>query len=295
MVGRRSLSQRRVVEVHHDSQSPDPRHRALFRGSPSPPSSFHRRPAPSPGTRTRRPRSPSPIASSSADPDDVSSSEDGDPSEAAVTSASEEELSAEEGSRVKLCPVGDLSPIVEEVELRLGCDGDDDRIVSPPVTALSLILEEESAPTEDLALSSPIRSPCCLLTEVMPTSMVETLAVPFVHDRDWVASPSSAVAHLDVGSGVRLKLGGVLARIDAMASRIWVGDFVGGNIDLQTTGNLGTTVTEAGAPFAAMSSGLVCMAGGGVVREEARVPPVAREALRSQCDNRPGFIFGRLV
>ncbi|GAB2268470.1 hypothetical protein Dimus_003427, partial [Dionaea muscipula] len=309
MVGRRSLSQRRVVEVRCDSQSPDPRHPVMFRGSPSPPSSFHRRPVPSPGTRARRPRSPSPMLSSCADPDDVSSSEDGDPSEAAVTSASEEELSAEEGSRVNLCPVGDLSPIVEEVELRLGCDGDDGRFVSPPVSALGSILEEESSPAEDLALSTQFRSPCCLSTEVTPSPMAETLSVLILHGRDRVTPPRSTVAHMDDGSGVRLKLGGVLAQTDALASAdlggqcslvcgssslpnaavhpcpitVTVGAArVGGKADMQTTANVGYLVTEVGVPFDALSSGIVGLGDGGVVREEARVSPVARVAVRSQ-------------
>ncbi|GAB2280924.1 hypothetical protein Dimus_015540 [Dionaea muscipula] len=93
MVGRRDPSQRRVVEDRVDSWSPGPRHPVMFRGSPSPPTTFHHRPAPSPRPRTRHLRSPSPVLRSSVDQDDFSSSEagEGDSTEKAVTSEEEDE------------------------------------------------------------------------------------------------------------------------------------------------------------------------------------------------------------
>ncbi|GAB2268453.1 hypothetical protein Dimus_003411 [Dionaea muscipula] len=326
MVGRRSLSQRRVVEDRCESRSPDPRHPVMFRGSPSLPSTFHRRPAPSPGTQARRLYSPSPMLRSSAHPDDVSSSEEGDPSEVAVMSSDEEEHPDDEGSRVNLSTVGDLSPIVEEVEIRLVCDREEDRLVSSPVTTLSSILEEESSMAEDLASSSEIRPPCCVSTKVQPSSMAETLSMQILHGRDRVASLSSTVAHMAVGSGLRKMMGDELTQISVATAALGgqkslvrgssqlpvasvyfcpsscvpatVADaMVGGgevNADMQVTGRLGSVTAEAGvptdapsvvptdAPLLPMSCGIVGMGDGGVVREEARVSPVAREALRSQ-------------
>ncbi|GAB2270696.1 hypothetical protein Dimus_005567 [Dionaea muscipula] len=92
MVGRREPSQRRIVEACFDSRSPGPRHPVMFRGSLSPPITFHHRPAPSLGPRARRPQRPSPVLSSSVDPGEVSSSEmgEGDSMEIEVTSSEEE-------------------------------------------------------------------------------------------------------------------------------------------------------------------------------------------------------------
>ncbi|GAB2296335.1 hypothetical protein Dimus_030458 [Dionaea muscipula] len=65
----------------------------MFRGSPSPLTTFHRRPALSPGPQARHLRSPSPVVRSSVDPDDFSTSEagEGDSTELAFSSSEEEE------------------------------------------------------------------------------------------------------------------------------------------------------------------------------------------------------------
>ncbi|GAB2303160.1 hypothetical protein Dimus_037156 [Dionaea muscipula] len=124
MVGRRELSQRRVVENSHDSRSPGPRHPVMFRGSPSPPTTFHRRPAPSPGTRPRRLRSPSPLLRSSVDPNEVCSSEVGDEDTTKkIATESEEEDDGQRGEEDGLLissTVPDLSPLLEDDSLRGG-------------------------------------------------------------------------------------------------------------------------------------------------------------------------------
>ncbi|GAB2296360.1 hypothetical protein Dimus_030481 [Dionaea muscipula] len=124
MVGRRSLSQRRIVEDVYDSQSPEPGRRLLFRGSPSPTPPRHRRPALSPGTRPRYCRSPSPLLRTSSDPDEFSSSEEGEASEVVVTSSEAEDHSDGEERKPIPCPVIDLSLVVEEDEDRLESDGE---------------------------------------------------------------------------------------------------------------------------------------------------------------------------
>ncbi|GAB2283952.1 hypothetical protein Dimus_018433 [Dionaea muscipula] len=124
MVGRREPSQRRVVEDCHDSRSPGPRHPVMFRGSPSPPTTFHRRPAPSPGSRPRHLRSPSPLMRSSVDPDEVSSSEEGDVDSMERTAmASEDEDDGLRGMEAGLLIASfgpDLRPISKEDSIEGG-------------------------------------------------------------------------------------------------------------------------------------------------------------------------------
>ncbi|GAB2302765.1 hypothetical protein Dimus_036759, partial [Dionaea muscipula] len=205
MVGRRSLSQRRVVEDRWDSRSPDQRHPVMFWGSPSPPSTFHRQPAPSPGPRAHHLRSLSPLLSSFADPAEVSSSEEGDPSKAAVTT-SEAEDSGDEAGKLILCPVSNLSPIVEEDEIRLVCNGD--RFDSSPVIALSSNLEKEPSLVEDLVSVAEICPPCCGSTEFLSSSMADAPPAQLLLGRDCVASPSSTMAPMAAGSGLRSVKGG---------------------------------------------------------------------------------------
>ncbi|GAB2274246.1 hypothetical protein Dimus_009011 [Dionaea muscipula] len=116
MIDRRGPDQRRVVKDSYDSRSPGPRHPVMFRGSPSPPTTFHRRPAPSPGSRAHRHRSPSLILSESVDPDATSSSEVGESTVMSVTTSEEEDdgqRGEEEGMRGSAV-VPDLSPISED-------------------------------------------------------------------------------------------------------------------------------------------------------------------------------------
>ncbi|GAB2275946.1 hypothetical protein Dimus_010692 [Dionaea muscipula] len=123
MVGRRGLSQRRVVVDNFDSRSSGPRHPVMFRGSPSPPTTFHRHAALSPGPQARHLRSPSQLLRSSVDPDEFSTSEvgDGDSTEMTVTSEEEEGDGhrGEEDGRPGLSPELDLCPILEN-ESNLG-------------------------------------------------------------------------------------------------------------------------------------------------------------------------------
>ncbi|GAB2282177.1 hypothetical protein Dimus_016728 [Dionaea muscipula] len=91
MVGRRFSSlQRRVREVACDSNSPDPHCRGLTRGSPSPTAPHFRRAPASPGLRKHRRRTPSPMLLSSPDPAELSTSEDGEATVAAVTTSEDE-------------------------------------------------------------------------------------------------------------------------------------------------------------------------------------------------------------
>ncbi|GAB2275959.1 hypothetical protein Dimus_010705 [Dionaea muscipula] len=114
MVGRRGPSQRRIVEACFNSRSPGPRHPVMFRGTPSPPTTFHRRPAPSPGHRARRIRTPSLVLRSSVDPGEVSSSEmeEGDSTEMTVSSEEEEGdgLRRQQDGQLGSSCLPDLSP-----------------------------------------------------------------------------------------------------------------------------------------------------------------------------------------
>ncbi|GAB2296304.1 hypothetical protein Dimus_030428 [Dionaea muscipula] len=94
----------------------------LFRGSPSPRPPRVRRGPPSPGTRPRRLRSPSPVISSSTDPEEFSSAEDEDASEAAVTASEVEDMSDLEDVGLILTHAPELSPIHEE-DGKIGASG----------------------------------------------------------------------------------------------------------------------------------------------------------------------------
>ncbi|GAB2301815.1 hypothetical protein Dimus_035841, partial [Dionaea muscipula] len=112
MVGR-SYSQRRAEDIGCDPRSPD-RFPVLGRGSPSPRPTHFRRPPSSPGIRPHRHRSPSPMVLNSSDPDDFDSSEEGDPSEAVVTSSEADEPSDLDEGKMISTHVFELRPIVED-------------------------------------------------------------------------------------------------------------------------------------------------------------------------------------
>ncbi|GAB2281351.1 hypothetical protein Dimus_015947 [Dionaea muscipula] len=96
-----------------DGRSPDWRP-VFFRGSPSPRPPRFRWGPPSPGTRTRSHKTPSLMMSSSTDPGEVSSSEEGDDSEAAVTASEGEDLSDLVDGILGSSPDHDLNPILED-------------------------------------------------------------------------------------------------------------------------------------------------------------------------------------
>ncbi|GAB2288111.1 hypothetical protein Dimus_022455 [Dionaea muscipula] len=288
----------------------------MLRGSPSPPSTFHRRPAPSLGPRARHLRSPSPLLCSSADLAEVSSSEEEDHSEAGVTSSEAEDSGDEEG-KLFLYPVSILSPIVEENEIRLGYDGD--RLDSFPVTALISPLEMEPSSVEDLVLVVDICPPCCGSKEFLSSSMADVPTVQRLLGRDSMDSPSSTMAPMHAGSGLRSMKGRVHAPAAAGVSTdvgeqssaacgqtqapsasvsSWLPSGVsdpsvaalvgGGEVIKAVQGfgrmgsvQLGDTVHSC-VPLLPLCCDSIGLCGGGLVSEEARVSPVAREALRSQ-------------
>ncbi|GAB2270720.1 hypothetical protein Dimus_005591 [Dionaea muscipula] len=112
--GCEAASGRRPREPAYDSSSPV-RRPVLFHGSPSPRPPGYRRAPPSPGLRPRSQRSPSPMIFSSSDPDEFSSSEEREASEAAVTSSEAEDRSDVEDGVLASSLVLDLSPILEDV------------------------------------------------------------------------------------------------------------------------------------------------------------------------------------
>ncbi|GAB2296343.1 hypothetical protein Dimus_030466 [Dionaea muscipula] len=112
MVGNfRGTFQQRAAEDDYESWSPV-RRPVLFRGSPSPRPRHYRREPPSPGMRSRR-RSPSPMLLSSSDPAELSSSEEGEDSEAAVTLSDAEVVSDLENGQLDSSHAPLLSPIPE--------------------------------------------------------------------------------------------------------------------------------------------------------------------------------------
>ncbi|GAB2296354.1 hypothetical protein Dimus_030476, partial [Dionaea muscipula] len=130
-------SQQRIVEDRFDSQSPGPRHPVMFQGSPSPPTTFHRRPAPSPGPRPRRLRSPSPVLRLSVDPVEVSSSEGGEGNLIEMSGSSSEEeddgLREEEEGMLVSSILPDLSLMSEDLSNQGGSSSSISRssILSP--------------------------------------------------------------------------------------------------------------------------------------------------------------------
>ncbi|GAB2275431.1 hypothetical protein Dimus_010187, partial [Dionaea muscipula] len=116
MVGRgRGVTHWRETPVcSNDSESLTARCVLVVRQSPSsvPPRSRRAPPSPGPhGCRDHRPSSPMRLYSS--DPNDFSSSEEGDSTEAIVTSSEDEELRDPEGGRCPHSHVPELSPIKE--------------------------------------------------------------------------------------------------------------------------------------------------------------------------------------
>ncbi|GAB2296352.1 hypothetical protein Dimus_030474, partial [Dionaea muscipula] len=126
----------RPREVESDARSPDWRP-VIFRGSPSPRPPRGRRGPPSPGARPRRQRSPSPLISPSTDLDEVSSSDEEDASEAAVTASEVEDLSDLEAAGMILSQAPDLSLILED-EGKFGALGS--TISGSPLLSLSAVV-----------------------------------------------------------------------------------------------------------------------------------------------------------
>ncbi|GAB2278820.1 hypothetical protein Dimus_013494 [Dionaea muscipula] len=285
MVVRRSFSQRRIVEEVCDSQSPEPSPPLLFWGSPSPTSPRHRRPMPSPRTRPRRHRSPSPLLRTSSDPDEFSTSEEGDPLEAVVTSSKAEDHSDLEEGRPIPCPVSDQSPIVEE---------DEDRLVDTILGALTAsperILEMKASIPRSSSTIEALRSERS--SSANGFLMVGEGAIPGsggAQNGD-VLLPSMVSDDSQCTASAKVSHSPALFSMDAV--------HVGGGpviLEVQTVKQnlcstepqlVGSNVQVADEPNCVSSypliSGLGGCVGDGLVSEESRVSPVAREALRPQ-------------
>ncbi|GAB2296336.1 hypothetical protein Dimus_030459 [Dionaea muscipula] len=219
----RGWSQQRPREVECDERSPDWRS-VLFWGSPSPRPPRVRRGPPSSGTRPRHHRSPSPLIAPSPDPDEVSSSEEEDASEAAVTTS---------------------EAAIVAVEQNLVSSLSSDKVSHS--LALSSMEGGDSAVSGVPLLGGGEVDPGC-------------------------AAIGGLVSSMGAGSGSSLKRAadcGELLEADSGSSQIPI---VG--VDVQCS-----SIFPSNCVVVDFSHGLC---GGGMVSEEARVLPVAREALRLQ-------------
>ncbi|GAB2275944.1 hypothetical protein Dimus_010690 [Dionaea muscipula] len=266
MVGRRGLSQRRVVVDNFDSRSSGPRHPVMFRGSPSPPTTFHRQPVLSPGPQARHLRSPSPLLRSCVDPDEFSTSEvgDGDSTEMTVTSEEEEGDGhrGEEDGRPGLSPELDLCPILENESNLGGSSSSISRrgpVRWPPWKEEVRTWSGEQGGEQSCAsrggvvqTSPQVRNLCSSCSE---------------YDAITISGPQVLAEGLDfaVGRAV-MELHRAFAFPDDGTWPVVAGDLCGPNLPL--------------------SCGIVGQGDGGSVSEEVRGAPVAREALRSQPTDR---------
>ncbi|GAB2302386.1 hypothetical protein Dimus_036400 [Dionaea muscipula] len=277
-------------------------------GAPSSTAPFHRRTPPSPGFRTHHRRSTVPMPLSSPNPAKFSSSEDGDATAAAVSSSEDEDHSdfisdMAVGSRYS--PLLVLTNLVQEDIVTSECSNSATSSASStisPTTAVLLcqestavvVLEEKrtilvrsewvnssSSPLLDgLSPVSGVRqgggdamgeaeqaiytvSP---LVSSQPESVHFPDSVPLTMGEDLVSVEGSDVVKIHRAAPLHAVAGsgGSQSFIDVVGSHKQVGDW---------------PLFDSSFPMLGGSMGRV---GDGLVSEEGRVSPVAREALRPQ-------------
>ncbi|GAB2281336.1 hypothetical protein Dimus_015932, partial [Dionaea muscipula] len=350
MVGRRrAVSQRRVREVGFDSKSPDPHTVSLTRGSPSPTAPHFQRTPPSPVLRTRHRRSPSPMLSSSPDPEECSSTEEGVSLVAAGALLKGVVLSNVAGGS-RFSPLLVLSRSVSEMKVKLEGSMSTTSFGSStlsPVTTVMLYQDSTAASVHEEERMQLVRSEssCSISSPSLngPSSMSDGVRkmvaasggkprggdsmggaeVPGSTERLLCSSFPESIEHhgsipVAINEGLQCADGSAVVEthradplhteavyscgpgasvspcIPSYFTEIIDAAMVGGGDVMKAVPNVGTlgdtrsvAAGPTGAPlfpiFAAVdidNGGMVSV--GGMVREEARVSPVVREALRSQ-------------
>ncbi|GAB2270700.1 hypothetical protein Dimus_005571 [Dionaea muscipula] len=295
MAGRtRGSSQRTYRADESLSWSPD-RKPSLGRGSPSPTTPHFRRGPPSPGIRPHRHRSPSPMGLSSPDPADFSSSEEMESLEAYVLPSEGDDQSDLEDGRVIPSNLLELSPILEG-------DGLPEASVSSGSRSSTL------SPSAATLLFRALGDVCL--------AMVSSFSPSFCAEADRGLRGGDEVFGdaLVVGGGEDDGAGGGVV-LSAAAQRGALGDVPVASSDAIDVARMSSVVPEAvlriGAepenpvllPSSSLSVGgqgpadaesklgaatwlygpiSLGVVGGGMVSEEGRVLPMAREALRPQ-------------
>ncbi|GAB2302389.1 hypothetical protein Dimus_036403 [Dionaea muscipula] len=298
MVGRRrGVSQRRVREVRFDSSSPDPHTVSLTRGSSSPTAPHFWHAPPSPSLRSRHRRSPSPILSSSPDLEDCSSSESRSIPELKVllegsmpaTSSGSSTLSP--ATAVLVCHGSIAAVFPEDERLQLVRSESSCSISSPSLDDPSSMIAGVRMLVADIGgeeggEASIGGAEVAGSTECLPCSSCPA-------NIEHPGSAGAAVDAVDYGGRTRLFNGSSLLPGASVSHCFpsFIPDFgvaalVGGG-EAAWVIHWSVAATPTGVPSPSINAavdivieGMVSV--GGLVRDDARVSPVVREALRSQ-------------
>ncbi|GAB2266116.1 hypothetical protein Dimus_001139 [Dionaea muscipula] len=223
----------------------------------------------SPRTLTRSHRCPSPMISSSIDPDEVSSSEEGVASEAAVTASEVEDKSDLEDGMLVLSQVPDLSPILEDGGKHGASRSSISRssVLSPKATVL-VCQDAIDVDGRDLVsslssslLDADVRGDCGCPDLAGAVLGVDTGALADVEDGDALTVDGGLV---DCGEAL-----GVKDTLDRPPTQTEDGVFLYATV----------TVGHSQPPLRCDTTSNV---GGGSVSEEVSSAPLAREAVRPQ-------------
>ncbi|GAB2278829.1 hypothetical protein Dimus_013503 [Dionaea muscipula] len=315
MVGRcRVVSQRRVRDVRFDSKSPNPHTVSLTRGLPSPTAPHFRRAPPSPSLRTHHRRSRSPMLSSLPDPEECSSAEGGVSLGAAGASPEGEVLSDVAGG-LRFTPLLVQLRSIPEVKVMLegsmSATSSGSSTLSPATAVLlcqdsiaavfheeerlQLVRSESSYSISSSSMDDPASMPPGVRERVAASggeqgggASIGGVDVPgFTECLPNLSSPENFEHHGSEDAAVdAVDCGGQTLLVNA--SSPFPGVSVVQNVG---SGSLGESRAVAASPnggpllplFATVDIDIGGMENvGGLVREEDRVSPVVREALRSQ-------------